>query len=109
MKDLSLYHSYPIENKDDVLRSYQANDYFKGYFSQGDHGYYRFELTAGKYAIIINEDANHYEYYFYDQNMVKIETNVDKSYTADTDGIYYMEVVARDPHGYFDLKLVKVK
>lgn len=107
--DMSKYHSYPVKEIDDVIRTYQANEYFKGEFYSGDQGYYRFNLTKGSYSLVINDDRNLYDIYFYDSDLTQLSRNIDGTYPADEDGIYYIEIVARSSSGYFDLKLVKVK
>jgi hypothetical protein len=40
---------------------------------------------------------------------VKINPNLDGTFTAEADGIYYLEVVSKNDYGQFELKLVKTK
>lgn len=107
--DMSSYHSYPVKDIEDIIRTYQANEYFKGEFNSGDQGYYRFSLTKGTYTLVINDDRNLYDIYLYDSSLTQISKNLDGTFPVAADGTYYLEVVARSSSGYFDLKLVKIK
>lgn len=107
--DMSNYHSYPVKEVKQIIRTYLPNEYFKGEFQPSDRGYFRFNLTAGKYSMISIDSQGMFDIYYYDKDLVKINPNLDGTFTAEADGIYYLEVVSKNDYGQFELKLVKTK